>query len=71
MTYIIATTKDQPKNEFGGRNFVKLGTISNTTGIAAAKKEAKAKYGKDTVVMTPSEWEFLSNPDNARRIRAS
>lgn len=68
MKYIVATTEGQPLNEFGGRNFFKLGEIE-ADGMAAAKKVAKKEYGADVKVMLPSEWEFLSKPATAARVR--
>lgn len=68
MKYVVATTKGQPKNEFGGRNFKKLGEIE-ADGIAAAKRAARKQFGADAAVMLPSEWDFLSRSDNSARVR--
>ena len=70
MKYIVATTKNQPKNSFGGRNFVKLGEV-NGADITAAKKAAKKEFEAGVTVLTIAEWEFMSNRNNDSRVKGA
>lgn len=69
MMYIIATIEGQPINEFGGRDYRKLGEL-NCDGIKIAKREAAKKYGKAARVMMPSEWMSLSSPKVRAAVKA-